>query len=599
VSSPSHTLVLPVRKRSLAVCLAAVLGAAGVAPGVGLPGPLGSIVVTNCDDSGPGSLRDAVQGNVSGVPIDLSQLSCSTITLTSGAIEATHSTRFFGPGSAALTIDGNHESAVLVESDASATLSIEGVTIENGYVVDGYGGCIFSAGSVVLDDAIVTGCQVAAHGVAQGQHFSSGGIEARGDFSATDSKIVGNSLNVSTAAAEGGGIRVTGNATLVNTTISGNSIDIIASMGQFFEIASGGGAFVEGSTLLINSSISNNTSYSVAGSRGAGIYALGTLSMAYSTLSTNSITASAFSDIGGGGYVAGSFYADHSTIFGNTAKLAGGIWANFIYSVRLEDSTVSGNIAQDMGGMLVHRFYAYNSTITANTGGSCGGVFVDDGSADLISTIVYGNSSSTPERANICGLVGIDGGHDIIGPTYVRYLPDDTLRADPLLGPLADNGGSTLTHALLPGSPAIDAGFASAAIAWDQRGEGYPRSVGGSVDIGAYEAPLADQAPIASDDGYTTSEDTELIVEAPGVLANDSDTDGDAVSAVLVDDVSNGVLTLEADGSLDYVPMPGFFGTDTFTYQVTDGVTNSNVATVTIQVQEVVDGDLVFGNGFD
>jgi hypothetical protein len=65
---------------------------------------------------------------------------------------------------------------------------------------------------------------------------------------------------------------------------------------------------------------------------------------------------------------------------------------------------------------------------------------------------------------------------------------------DPLLGPLDDNGGPTLTHALLSGSPAIDAGNNAYATDWDQRGPGYPRIINGIIDIGAFEV----QAPAAS-----------------------------------------------------------------------------------------------------
>ena len=56
-----------------------------------------------------------------------------------------------------------------------------------------------------------------------------------------------------------------------------------------------------------------------------------------------------------------------------------------------------------------------------------------------------------------------------------------------MLGPLADNGGPTQTHALLPGSPAIDAGDNTDAPEWDQRGIGFPRIVNGTIDIGAFE----------------------------------------------------------------------------------------------------------------
>ena len=66
-------------------------------------------------------------------------------------------------------------------------------------------------------------------------------------------------------------------------------------------------------------------------------------------------------------------------------------------------------------------------------------------------------------------------------------LPADTLHDDPLLGALADNGGPTQTLALLPGSPAIDTGNNVAGLATDQRGAGFPRVMGSSADIGAYE----------------------------------------------------------------------------------------------------------------
>ncbi len=66
-------------------------------------------------------------------------------------------------------------------------------------------------------------------------------------------------------------------------------------------------------------------------------------------------------------------------------------------------------------------------------------------------------------------------------------LPADTITADPMLEPLADNGGFTMTHALSAGSPAIDAGDNAAGLHTDQRGQGFPRVNGAQADIGAYE----------------------------------------------------------------------------------------------------------------
>jgi VCBS repeat-containing protein len=75
-----------------------------------------------------------------------------------------------------------------------------------------------------------------------------------------------------------------------------------------------------------------------------------------------------------------------------------------------------------------------------------------------------------------------------------------------------------------------------------------------------------------------------LVVAAPGVLANDTDPDDDELTAVLVSDVTHGQLDLLADGSFTYTPDDGFSGIDTFTYMANDGVADSEVATVTLQV---------------
>ncbi|MEJ2735963.1 MAG: tandem-95 repeat protein, partial [Anaerolineae bacterium] len=91
-------------------------------------------------------------------------------------------------------------------------------------------------------------------------------------------------------------------------------------------------------------------------------------------------------------------------------------------------------------------------------------------------------------------------------------------------------------------------------------------------------------APVAADDAYSTDEDTPLSVAGPGVLTNDSDVDGDALTAILVDDVSNGSLTLNANGSFSYTPDGGFSGSDSFTYTANDGQADSNVATVSLTV---------------
>jgi len=91
-------------------------------------------------------------------------------------------------------------------------------------------------------------------------------------------------------------------------------------------------------------------------------------------------------------------------------------------------------------------------------------------------------------------------------------------------------------------------------------------------------------APITYDDFYTTIEDGVLTVASPGILGNDEDVENTPLIALLESDVSNGMLTLNADGSFEYIPSIGFSGDDSFTYKANDGIDNSTTATVTITV---------------
>jgi hypothetical protein len=106
-------------------------------------------------------------------------------------------------------------------------------------------------------------------------------------------------------------------------------------------------------------------------------------------------------------------------------------------------------------------------------------------------------------------------------------------------------------------------------------------------------------APVAVDDAYATDEDTALVVDAAnGVLNNDTDVDGDSLTVALVSDVSNGSLTLNADGSFSYTPNANFNGVDSFSYMANDGGLDSNEATVTITVNEVPDAAPIVINEF-
>jgi VCBS repeat-containing protein len=114
----------------------------------------------------------------------------------------------------------------------------------------------------------------------------------------------------------------------------------------------------------------------------------------------------------------------------------------------------------------------------------------------------------------------------------------------------------------------------------------------------AEEIPASNTPPVAEDDFYNATEDTLLSVAAPGVLANDSDADGDPLTAVENSPTSNGTLILNADGSFSYDPDPNYCGPDSFTYVANDGLADSNIATVSIDVICVNDAPIAVDNNY-
>ena len=100
--------------------------------------------------------------------------------------------------------------------------------------------------------------------------------------------------------------------------------------------------------------------------------------------------------------------------------------------------------------------------------------------------------------------------------------------------------------------------------------------------------------PFAEDDAYNMDEDTVLNIAAPGVLGNDTDANGDALTADLVAGPAVGALVLNANGSFTYTPPADYFGTVTFTYEAYDGTDYSNIATVTITIADVPEPPYIY-----
>jgi hypothetical protein len=194
--------------------------------------------------------------------------------------------------------------------------------------------------------------------------------------------------------------------------------------------------------------------------------------------------ASGTPSFGGGIFNAGTLTLSNSTVSGNTANYGGGIFNADNGTLTLTYSTVSGNTATNESGgggiRNANTLTVTNSTLSGNSAPSGGGIY-DGATATLKNTIV----ANSPSGGN-CGGGITDGGHNLDSGTSCGFgTADNSLSGtDPMLGALADNGGPTLTHGLLAGSPAIDKGDSFGATA-DQRGVARPQ--GAASDIGAFE----------------------------------------------------------------------------------------------------------------
>jgi VCBS repeat-containing protein len=157
-----------------------------------------------------------------------------------------------------------------------------------------------------------------------------------------------------------------------------------------------------------------------------------------------------------------------------------------------------------------------------------------------------------------------------------------TLVTGPAHGSLTLNGDGSFTYIPEPDYAGPDS--------FTYRAGNGAGSSTASVQIGV---AAVNDAPVAQDDGYTVAEDGSLTVAPAGLLANDSDVDGDALTAELVSGPAHGTLTVNADGSFSYTPDADYNGPDSFTYRANDGTTTSPVATVDLTVTPVNDAPVL------
>ncbi|MGB8716025.1 MAG: choice-of-anchor Q domain-containing protein [Rhodanobacteraceae bacterium] len=531
-----------------------------------------TITVSNCNNSGSGSLRDAIGSAASGDTIDLSGLPDCDINLSSSIVTSVDDLTLLGKTDSKYPIVSGQNNITPLVHTGTGTLTLDSLAVEHGYFSSsgpfGRGGCLFSSGDVVLENNSFLGdCEVrtTSSGTAQG-----GGVFAYGSVTLDGSTVLASGAHAtSDGGAQGGGIHSSAGVVVDNSSIVLSNKALTDGAGS----AQGGGIWSQNGTIIRNqSTVDSNTaqSYGSGSAIGGGIYATGDLTVQsassvndnnatavsafvsgggaqtggaatikyavfdgnlaesgsssaqggglrtdhglatkYTTISNNEARSSTGESFGGGIISRGDASVRLTTISGNTAQVVGGLdllGPNATQALVINSSTVSGNTATDSRfGAGIYAGYdteIKNSTVTGNIESNpadkkygAGLSVKHDVNVDLSSTIISDNKiaksdSSSPDSdidaANSGSNATLSGDHNLIGISGLTYPGDTIVTGAPGLGPLQDNGGLTWTHAVLPGSDAIDTGVSNG-FTTDQRGTGYARTVGVSPDIGAYE----------------------------------------------------------------------------------------------------------------
>ena len=417
-----------------------------------------NITVLNNNSSGAGSLRQAIADVCSDGLITFDDtLTNSTIDISPDG-ELVISQSLTISSHIPITVSGNAITRVF--NIAAGHAAINNLFIANGRVEDCdiYEDCL--GGGIFVQN----GTGLTLHNSKLISNTASnlgGGITNFGTLTINNSTLSSNTAS-KIEDSYGGGIANFGTLTINNSTLSDNTAD------------AGGSIFNEetGIVTINNSTLRNNT----ADNLGAAIlnHENTLITINNSTISENS------SDLAGAIYSYGTISINNSTISGNLANLVGGIYTKYGSTLTINNSTISDNTTNSPGSAAGIVSFDDNSTSTTITNSIVSG------------NIISGTNTSFDLGLDTDGLdidSFISGGHNLIGVIDNRITAfnaegDQINVTVPLLDPLADNSGDTQTHALLPGSPAIDAG--GNCDATDQRGVARPQN--SICDIGAFES---------------------------------------------------------------------------------------------------------------
>jgi hypothetical protein len=430
------------------------------------------------------------------------------VTLTQGPLHITGDVTIAGHGPGTSITATVNSQIVVIDSGGDAI--IQDIKIKNAAVTDVLcGGGVYNQGTVQLLRVNVEGNSMNGNGA---------GICNLGTADVNASTVLANHAD----GGPGGGIYNSGTMTIESSAINGNSVAGTDGGGDGAGIEN-----AEGGTLTIDySSIGGNLSSSPVCndcSSGAGIRSDGTLTLDHSTVSGNHADNTAAIQNSGMATIS------NSTISGNDA---GSITNEPQGVLTVANSTVSGNQGlpypkQGYGGLGNYATLTVaRSTVVDNTasGYDYGGFYASNNSLQIVlvgDLIVNNGVQNCSNGGNV-----VSQGGNVVTDDSCRSLGNDhVISTDPMIGPLANNGGTTLTRALLSGSPAIDAG-SNFQCSFDQRGA--PRPVGGTCDAGSFEfgsnaptlspSPSPTAAPIAYPMGDADCNDRVDVNDIPAEL---------------------------------------------------------------------------------
>ncbi|WP_300616904.1 choice-of-anchor Q domain-containing protein [Dokdonella sp.] len=447
--------------------------------------PANTVTVTNCNDSGAGSLRDAVANVTTGGTVDMTTLACSKITLTSGAIAIGQADLTIqGPG-LGLEVSGNDNDRVFWHVGAG-TLKVNDLAVthgrkylQNGSTGNAGGACIFSAGTAQLKNVWAKYCDTGSNGTTT--VVRGGAVYGKTGVGLQSSLVTGSTAHSSVFEARGGGVYTPGSLVVVNSVISGNTATGSLATGGGAQTGSRRTQGTDGGTSVFKySALSQNESATFGG----GAYFTGNTTILQSTISGNASCRGGGSYFVGSGSVTSPWSVASSTVSGNVAHCGNGAAGLVVFgnNASIEDSTIAFNTTR--GGTST-KYGAGVRVATANN-------------LELQNTIISNNTTALTDGVKVDDL----GGHasaTTSGAANLVYYPSSLvtpggtiLLQDPSLRALANNGGPTLTHMPNFGSVVIDAGNNASGATVDQRGTGFPRIRGPAPDIGAVEFNLPD-----------------------------------------------------------------------------------------------------------